>query len=281
MGVSKASKVGIYSINRPEWTITEHATYYNNAIIVPLYDTLGAEAATYILELTEMSICVASSDRIKSLLKFCSTGSHKLKTIIFMDGTVPKEITSYCESIGIKVYSFADVEDLGERNPRSEEDLQLPKPEDIAAITFTSGTTGPPKGAMSTHSAMMSFPTACSLMGDCGHWVQITETDIHCSYLPLAHIFERGAVSCLIYSGGRVAYYSGDVARLLEDVAIIKPTIFVSVPRLLNKIYSKLMHGMTSKGWLLKTLFHFCYSVGLGWKGSLEKSCLNPPERSG
>jgi long-chain acyl-CoA synthetase len=113
----------------------------------------------------------------------------------------------------------------------------------------------------STHAALMAFPTASEAMAEAGTWVSITNKDAYCSYLPLAHVFERGVFFCMIRGGARIGFFSGDQTKLLEDIQIIKPTIFVSVPRLLNKIYATLKNKVDSQGWIVRKLFEFAFKV--------------------
>uniref|UniRef100_A0A8C2CTH8 Long-chain-fatty-acid--CoA ligase n=1 Tax=Cyprinus carpio TaxID=7962 RepID=A0A8C2CTH8_CYPCA len=199
--------IGIFAQNRPEWTISELACYTYSLVAVPLYDTLGTEAISYII-------------------------------------------------------------DKGE---------QPPKPEDLALICFTSGTTGRPKGAMITHGNVVS---------NCSAFIKVTEgllkpspqdvlisflplahmfervvevhcmlnqTDIHISYLPLAHMFERVVEGVLLVHGARIGYFQGDIRLLMDDLKTLKPTIFPVVPRLLNRMFDKIFGQANTplKRWLL------------------------------
>jgi long-chain acyl-CoA synthetase len=101
-------------------------------------------------------------------------------------------------------------------------------------------------------------------MANAGTWVSITNKDAYYSYLPLAHVFERGVFLCMIRGGARIGFFSGDQTTLLEDIQIIKPTIFVSVPRLLNKIYAKLKTKVDSQGWIVRKLFEYALEVFVG-----------------
>uniref|UniRef100_A0A8C5CWN4 Long-chain-fatty-acid--CoA ligase n=1 Tax=Gadus morhua TaxID=8049 RepID=A0A8C5CWN4_GADMO len=188
--------VGIFSQNRPEWTITELACYTYSLVSVPLYDTLGLEAITYILD----KGTVDALD--KSLL------------------TLPPLTFSHSH--------------------------QPPRPEDMAIICFTSGTTGNPKGAMLTHG---------NLVSNCSAFIGITNVrtfpHVMISYLPLAHMFER--MGLLLVHGGRIGYFQGDIRLLMDDLATLKPTIFPVVPRLLNRMFDKIYGQANSslKRWVL------------------------------
>ena len=108
------------------------------------------------------------------------------------------------------------------------------KPETIFCFSYTSGTTGNPKGAMFSHRNL------CSIIEASKQKIHFDEDSIHISYLPMPHVFEKVLFNLSIIYGFKIGVYSGNVLKLLEDIQILKPTFFASVPRLLNKIYDSL-----------------------------------------
>jgi len=96
-------------------------------------------------------------------------------------------------------------------------------------------------------------------------------TDTHISYLPLAHVFERACQAVMISGAARIGYYQGDILKLLDDVAILQPTIFVSVPRLFNRIYDKVLAGVKAKGGIAAFLFNRAYATK---KANLRRGIL-------
>lgn len=127
-----------------------------------------------------------------------------------------------------------------------------PTPEIISTICFTSGTTGDPKGVVLSHG---TFISALSGFLDTPNFVDLRSGDVHLSYLPLAHIFERIVEAAIYQRGGAVGFYSGNIKKLMDDIKAVRPTIFISVPRLYNRIYDKLTQGVKAKGGIAQLLF--------------------------
>lgn len=241
--------------------MTEQACFRQNYVTVPLYDTLGEEAIEFICNQTEMKVLVASTDKIKNLLKLASK-LPMLKTVIAMD-PVPEEIKKKAQDAGIELLDFEAVEAKG---AAKQVEPRPPSPLDLCTICYTSGTTGKPKGVMLPHRAILSDASGCLALAGFGDnrdgersLFRITSEDVHISYLPLAHIFERVVFTALSAAGAKIGFYQGDTLKIIEDLGELKPTIFVSVPRLLNKVYDKVLQGVEQKGGLSKTIFNFAF----------------------
>lgn len=133
---------------------------------------------------------------------------------------------------------------------------QPPKPSDLATICFTSGTTGDPKGVMLTHGNCVA--DVSGVLQHTNLVMEMGPDDVHLSYLPLAHMYERLNMLCFTMHGARVGFYSRDILLLLDDLQTLKPTIFPTVPRLLNKIRDKVISGVQGskiKSFLLNRAF--------------------------
>ncbi|KHJ96103.1 AMP-binding enzyme [Oesophagostomum dentatum] len=213
--------IGIYSKNRPEWIITELATYNFSNVIVPMYETLGFEACMYILNQSEMQLVVCdAASKAMGLLERKPDCPH-LKYLVVME-QIPDEMRALSE-----------------------------KPEDLATICYTSGTTGTPKGVMLTHANVIADTVCLEFFKYTG----VSSTDVMISFLPLAHMLERVIESVCFAKGARVGFYRGDIRLLVDDIKELRPTVVPVVPRVLNRLYDKVMSEV-NKSFVKKTLMN-------------------------
>lgn len=224
--------IGIYSQNNPKFFILEQACYMYSMVLIPLYDTLGPDAAKYIVNQAEISLVVCDKNsKLKTLLNQKSS-MENLKTIVLMEDA-DSESLSLAKSTGVKLISFEELEKSGKENPHQ---LVPCKATDVCIICYTSGTTGIPKGAILTHKGMLAAVIASRKQ------LQIIGCeDVMISYLPLAHVYERFVQVMLYIAGGSIGFFSGDIKKLMDDIKVLRPTIFPSVPRLLNRLYDKIL----------------------------------------
>lgn len=244
--------LGFYSKNRPEWVVAEQGCFSQAIIPVPAYDTLGADSIAYVVNQTEMTTMLCSAEVIGNMIA-CKPQCPSLKNIIQME-PVGAELREKAQSAGLRVLSFDEVEAAGRQNPQP---LRPPNPLDIATFCYTSGTTGDPKGAMLTHETLISSVAAII------ERFHLTQDDVHLSYLPLPHIFERAVQVSLLNKGCSIGFYQGDTLKILEDLQALRPTLFPSVPRLLNRIHDRLRAQVEEAGGLKKSLFDRAYTAKL------------------
>ncbi|XP_029005125.1 long-chain-fatty-acid--CoA ligase 1a isoform X2 [Betta splendens] len=244
--------IGIFSQNRPEWTISELACYTYSLVTVPLYDTLGTEAIAYILDKAAISTVICDAADKARLILGCVDGlGRTVKTIVLVEA-FERDLVERGQECGVEILSLKDFEAVGKAN------LQKPVPpgpDDLALICFTSGTTGNPKGAMLTHGNVISNTAA---------FMRVTQgsqkpnrKDVLISFLPLAHMFERVVEGVILIQGARIGFFQGDIRLLMDDLKTLQPTVFPVVPRLLNRMFDKVFSQANTplKRWLLDFAF--------------------------
>lgn len=204
---------------------------------VSLYETLGPDTTEYIINHAEVTCVVCTLPHIPVLLKL-SPRLPRLKLIVSLDPLDHGELASHTKAAvlndiasqhGIQIYSMAQVEKIGARSGRAP---RAPGPDDVCTINYTSGTTGNPKGVLITHKNAVAAISAGRVNGNVG------PKDIHLSYLPLAHIYGRLVDQIALSEGAAIGFFRGDILGLVDDMKILQPTGFISVPRLFNRFNS-------------------------------------------
>jgi long-chain acyl-CoA synthetase len=231
---------------------------------VSLYETLGPDATEFIINHAELACIACSLPHIPTLLKL-SPRLPSLKLIVSLDPLDHGELATHTKSSvlnqiaaqhGIQIYSMAQVEEIGARSGRP---VRSPSPEDLTTINYTSGTTGAPKGVVISHRNAVAAIAAGRTNGNVSH------KDIHMSYLPLAHIYGRLIDQIALTEGAAVGFFRGDILGLVDDMKILQPTGFISVPRLFNR-FSSAIQTATVKA--------------EGTKGALSRHIINSKKAS-
>jgi len=251
--------LGFYAKNRIEWTVGEQACGRMNIVPVPLYDTLGPESVSYVINQTLMTTVLCTTEVAPNVLKAVAAGSSSMKNIVLMDGRSDqdanvmetRQLSQQLTAGAVQVFAWDTVEEVGYQNPVKP---NAPSSRDIAFFCYTSGTTGNPKGALISHENMVSG-LATVINGEASMVVRDDGSSVHLSYLPLPHVFERLNQMCMFAYGGRVGYYQGDPLKILDDLVALRPTFFPSVPRLLSRIHDKIMAGVSEAGGMKAALF--------------------------
>ncbi|XP_030834973.1 long-chain-fatty-acid--CoA ligase 1 isoform X1 [Strongylocentrotus purpuratus] len=244
--------IGIYAQNRLEWGLFEVGCITYSLVNVPLYDTLGPDVCSYIINQGDISIVVCdTTKRISAVLEKASS-SPSLKIII---GMLPKEITpeikQEAQDANVQIFTLQELRELGKKHMQ---DPSPPEKDDMYTVCYTSGTTGNPKGAMLTHANIIA--AGAGLQKACYPALTFIPDQCHISYLPLAHMYERLNVLMMLMHGGKIAFYRGDVKVIIDDVKMARPSGFCSVPRLLNRVHDKVMQGVNGTNWIKKTIFN-------------------------
>eukprot|EP00494_Astrolonche_serrata_P031192 UN31461 len=261
LGVKPKEHIAIYGKNKPEWVMTDYGCQCRSNVPVPLYDTLGPDAAAYVIDHAECVAVFCDWDRLDNSLQGSNNGRVQFIVSFPLQAfeKTEKNMTDYTAALkkaksqgkesGITVYGWEEFLESG----KASENFP-PTSDDLATICYTSGTTGTPKGAMITHN---------NLLSDAGGLLAATTmytTDRLTSYLPLAHMYERAMQVNTLHIGASSGFYRGDTLLLLEDFVACEPTVFIGVPRLYNKLYDKVMaqieEGSSVKRWLFNKAYN-------------------------
>jgi long-chain acyl-CoA synthetase len=252
LGVKPCDRVAILSENRPEWTLGDFGILTNQAVTVPVYPTLLGWQIEYILNDSGSSVVIVSTaEQLQKVLEIRPHCPH-IHNIIICD---PPN-----RSLAPGIMTFAQVVESGrtEENKngraRFDELSKKPKPDDLATLVYTSGTTGNPKGAMLTHGNITSNVLACSDL------LPLKAGMVSLSILPLSHILERMADFLYLYKGVTIAY-AESVVKVGDNLGEVKPHIFAAVPRLFEKMRAKIMDGVALKSSIEQKMFHWALGV--------------------
>lgn len=241
-GIRKGDKIAIMSGNRPEWNFVDFASNQIGAAIVPLYPTLSNKDLSYIISEAEVKLIFVSSEELYN------------KTSIALKA----------HNLDVKIYTFDKLEGhthfnkLIELGKTLDTDLQPFREaiteDDLLTLIYTSGTTGTPKGVFLTHKNLISNVSAVShLLTD--------EYRVALSFLPLSHIFERMVVY-LYFSKAVEIYYTENLDDIVGDINDVRPNVFTTVPRVLEKVYDKIVAKGKSLSGIQKAIFFWALELG-------------------
>ena len=248
MGIKPGDKIGLISNNRPEWNFVDYACLQTGAINTPLYPTISDHDLTLVIREADIKFFFTATEEQYKKVKNCSANS----TI--------NEIFTFDPVAGVR--TLKDLITAGKNNPQEKKLEEIKagiKPDDLATLIYTSGTTGNPKGVMLSHrnfiSNVIGTKDLCPFQSS---WRAL-------SFLPLNHVYER-MLSYLYISNGMSVYYAESLDTIGANLKEVKPQIFVTVPRLLEKVYEKI----TSTGAQLKgakrILFFWAVNLGLQYE---------------
>ena len=229
--------MAMYSKNSREWILTDCANSLYGIVTVPIYDTLGEDATIFMFNQTELTTCALTCTHIKGITEIVATGktTHLKNLVILDEWNLTDEHRAQIDKAGMKAHTFNQLVADGRKNIQPQPVVQ---PQDISFFSYTSGTTGDPKGAMVTHGNIVATLAGIEME-------LAVEEKVYLSYLPLAHVMERAAYTLVMADGGKYGIFNGDIKKIKEDLSLLKPTIFISVPRLYNKFYDKIQKGLS------------------------------------
>jgi long-chain acyl-CoA synthetase len=236
-GLEKGDRCALLAENRWEWAVADFAMVTAGVVSVPLYPTLPADQIHYILENSGARAIFVSTTAQQEKIESIRSRLPAVERVIRFDGQplIPEGPLSDSER---RQFQAA---------------LDAVRPDDLATIVYTSGTTGTPKGVMLTHANLVS--------NILGAEPDLYPSDVALSFLPLAHIYQRMVDYTHYYCGVTVAHIEA-IDRVAEFLGQVRPTLIVAVPRFYEKLYARLMEAVNAASPLRQRLFHWALAVG-------------------
>lgn len=255
-GVKRGDRVGLISSNRPEWNITDFAAQLCGAVLVPVYPNLSEADLAFVIKDAGLVAFVAEGKVLCDKVKTAVAASGTTVKIVSIDKTEGFEtIAHWCEK--------------GKANPHTQEIETIKKetvPETLLTLLYTSGTTGTPKGVMLTHRNLVSnFTILCDLP-------PVDHTCRVLSFLPLNHIYERMLSYLYLYRGPSI-YYAENLEKVGENIRELSPHMFTCVPRLVEKVYDRIIAKGEQLTGIKRKLFFWAVELG-------EQYDIRPDHRS-
>jgi long-chain acyl-CoA synthetase len=255
LGLARGDRVAILSENRPEWALADFGCLTTGIINVPIYPTLPAEQMLGVLrDSGAVAIFVSTMEQAAKIAKIRKDLPHLRHVIGF--GAEP--------AAGVDV-TLATLETKGAAtdSPQSvaryREEALAVAPDDVATVIYTSGTTGEPKGVMLTHDNIYSNVAAVIDV------IPFGPEDVTLSFLPLSHVFERMAGHFTMFAAGVTIAYAESIDTIAQNMTEVCPTLAVSVPRVYEKIYARVLENALASGAIKKRIFFWARSVGERW----------------
>lgn len=257
LGMVAGDRVAILSESRPEWLFADFAVLAAGAVTVPVYPTLSAEQTAYILRDSGAAIVFVSTasqfEKLRTVLEQIPT----LHTVVMLDAAETRPGR-------VRVVSLAAVNEMGHAQLKTgwgvarefHDAARRVRPDDLATIVYTSGTTGEPKGVMLTHRSLVSNIDGVIQVLD------LTDEDVALSFLPLCHGFERMVAYIYMTVGISVAF-AESVDTIARDLQIVRPTVMTGVPRVFEKLRARVFEKAQAAAPPRRALFRWAVSVAL------------------
>ena len=243
LGISSGDRVAVASTNRYEWTILDIAVQQVGAVLVPLYPTISAKDYAYILNDCSAAYMFVGNQEIADKITEVKPQLTTLKEVYAFDEL--RDVSSWNTLFMLK----HEVSEL-----MVQERMDQVKPEDLLTIIYTSGTTGNPKGVMLSHQNVLSNVLACE------EPIPADKSSKVLSFLPVCHIYERMLHYLYMYIGASI-YFAESMETIGDNIREVKPDVFSAVPRLIEKVYDKIIAKGEDLSGVKKKLFF--WAVGL------------------
>jgi len=248
LGVGKNDKVNILSYSNYRWVLTDLAAASIGSCAVGIYHSLLGKDVAHIVNHSDAVLVFAEDDAQVSKLMEIRAGIPEVRKVVLFSGKAPADdwVITYEEFLELG----ADVTDA-----TLEARIADVEAGDVATIVYTSGTTGVPKGAVLTHDNLTFTAQSCY------HSFYSKEGDVTLLFLPLAHVFARTCVFTALYMGATTVF-ARRMDTIAEDFKIARPHWFPSVPRVYEKVHTKIISGAQAKGGLALKIFNWAVKVG-------------------
>lgn len=239
LGIEGAERVAILSSTRAEWAICDCGSLCAGAVVVPVYHTNSPEECAYVLRHSEARLVFCEDVSQLEKIREVRGSLRHLKHIVLMNGEADDAIT------------LDRLREMAGEIPQDAvaERVQAVLPDDLATLVYTSGTTGPPKGCELTHANVLSTARMYR------ERLRLDSSHVLYQFLPLAHALARVAQIVMLDVGAQVSFWSGDPAKIIEELSEIDPTHFPAVPRIYEKIHGTVMGRVEDGSALQRTLF--------------------------
>ncbi len=257
LGVASGDRVAIISESRPEWLLADLAILTAGAVTVPIYPTLSASQARYILQDSGARLAVVSTclqvEKVQEVRHLVPT----LEMVVTMDPAAAAGAPA-------SVLALEQVERRGHARMAGEwgaardfrDGARAIPPDALATIIYTSGTTGEPKGVMLTHANLVANMRAAAAA------LEISEADVALSFLPLSHGFERMVSYVYLYSGVTTVF-AESFETVARDLARVRPTVLTGVPRVYEKLHARILDAGQAAGGARTAVFRWAVNAGL------------------
>jgi long-chain acyl-CoA synthetase len=256
--VEGRDKIAMISANRPEWCMVDYGSQMCGAVLVPVYPSININELSFILNDAHVKVLFVEDKKLFTRLSNIKELVPSLKEIFFFE-----------ETEGQKHWSELTIEYTAQEYQTVEFVHKTMRPEDLGTIIYTSGTTGNPKGVMLSHKNISSNVQKCVPL-----FTMCDENGIALSFLPLNHIFEKMVMSIYIAKGISI-YFAEDVSKVGDNLREIKPDLFTTVPRLLEKVYERIMDKGNELSGAKKKIFDWALKVAEKYDGTNQGFIYN------